>query len=176
MLRVPCLVIQSFPTLCDHMDCSPPDSSVHGKSPGKNTGVGCYALFQRIVPTQGLKPGLLHCSRFFAVWATREAWLPVIQEDIATVFYSASYKIYSLLVHLSFLFGQIKMWSNIVFILLLYSWIICYTIIIFFCQNNLFVKLPLCFSLTYIILLPSCVNSFTVLFLLIMLGIVSSIS
>ena len=26
------------------MDCSPPGSSVHGDSPGKNTGVGCHAL------------------------------------------------------------------------------------------------------------------------------------
>ena len=28
---------------CDPMDCSPPGSSVHGYSPGKNTAVGCYA-------------------------------------------------------------------------------------------------------------------------------------
>ena len=41
------------------MDCSLPDSSVHGDSPGKNTGVGCYALLQGIFPIQGLKPGLL---------------------------------------------------------------------------------------------------------------------
>ena len=35
-----CSVAQSCPTLCDPMDCSPPGSSVHGDSPGKNTGVG----------------------------------------------------------------------------------------------------------------------------------------
>ena len=29
-------------------------------SPGKNTGVGCHFLLQRIFPTQGLNPGLLH--------------------------------------------------------------------------------------------------------------------
>ena len=28
------------------MDSSPPGSSVHGDSPGKNTGVGCHALLQ----------------------------------------------------------------------------------------------------------------------------------
>ena len=28
------------------MDCSLPGSSVHGDSPGKNTGVGCHALLQ----------------------------------------------------------------------------------------------------------------------------------
>ena len=28
--EVKLLVVQSFPTLCDAMNCSPPDSSVHG--------------------------------------------------------------------------------------------------------------------------------------------------
>ena len=45
------LVAQSCLTLCDPMDCSPSDSSVHGDSPGKNTGVGCHALLQGIFPT-----------------------------------------------------------------------------------------------------------------------------
>ena len=45
------------------MDCSPPGASVHGHSPGKNTGVGCHALLQGIFPTQGSNSGLHHCSR-----------------------------------------------------------------------------------------------------------------
>ena len=56
-----CLVAQSCPTLCNPMDHSPPGSSVHRDSPGKNTGVGCYVLLQEIITTQGLNPGLLHC-------------------------------------------------------------------------------------------------------------------
>ena len=40
------------------MDSSPPGSSVHGDSPGKNTGVGCHVLLQGIFPTQGSNPGL----------------------------------------------------------------------------------------------------------------------
>ena len=43
------------------MDYSPPGSSVHGDSPGMNTGVGCHALLQGIFLTQGiqgLNPGL----------------------------------------------------------------------------------------------------------------------
>ena len=56
-----CSGAQLCPTLCDPMDCSPPGSSVHGDSPGKNIGVGCLALLQGIFPTQGLNPGLLHC-------------------------------------------------------------------------------------------------------------------
>ena len=50
-----CLPAQSCLTLCDPMDCSPPGSSVHGNSPGKNIGVGCHALLQRI-PNPGIKP------------------------------------------------------------------------------------------------------------------------
>ena len=60
-MAVLCLVPQSRLSLCDPMDCSPPGSSVHGDSPGKNTGVGSHALLQGIFPTQGLNPGLLHC-------------------------------------------------------------------------------------------------------------------
>ena len=44
-------------------DCSPPGSSVHGDSPGKNAGVGCHFFLQGIFPTPGLKPGLPHCRR-----------------------------------------------------------------------------------------------------------------
>ena len=38
-------------------------ATVHGVSSGKNSGVGCYSLLQRIFPTQGLNPGLLHYRR-----------------------------------------------------------------------------------------------------------------
>ena len=43
--------------------CSPPGSSVHGDSPGKNSGVSCHALLQGIFPTQGSNLGLSHCRR-----------------------------------------------------------------------------------------------------------------
>ena len=46
-------LLQSCPTLCDTMDCSPPGSSVQGDSPGKNTRVDCRALLQGFFPTQG---------------------------------------------------------------------------------------------------------------------------
>ena len=55
------LVAQLCLTLCDLMDCSPPRSSVHGNSPGKNTGVGCHALLQGMFPIQVSNPGLPHC-------------------------------------------------------------------------------------------------------------------
>jgi len=52
-----------FPTLCDPKDCSPPGSSVHGDSPGKNTGVDGHALLQGILSTQGSNPGFPHCRQ-----------------------------------------------------------------------------------------------------------------
>ena len=58
-----CLVIQPCPTLCDPVDCHLSGPSVHGDSPGKNTGVGCHSVLQGIFPTQGSNPGLPHCSQ-----------------------------------------------------------------------------------------------------------------
>ena len=56
------LVPKLGPTLWDTMASSPPGSSVQD-FPGRNTGVGCHFLFQRIFPTQGSNLGLLHCRR-----------------------------------------------------------------------------------------------------------------
>ena len=38
-------------SLCNPKDCSPPGSSVHRDSPGKNAGLGCSALLQGIFLT-----------------------------------------------------------------------------------------------------------------------------
>ena len=67
-------VTQSCPTLCDPKGYSPPGSSVHGDSPGKNTRVGCHALLQGIFPTQGSNPGLLHCRRI--LYGLSHQWNP----------------------------------------------------------------------------------------------------
>ena len=69
--QVLCLVAQSCLTLCNPKDCSPPGSSVHGDSPGKNTGAGCHALLQRIFPTQGSNPGLPH-SRWILYYLSHQ--------------------------------------------------------------------------------------------------------
>ena len=63
-LSVCAKLLQLWATLCDHMDCSPVGSSVHGDSPGQNTGVGCHGLLQGIFPTQGRNHllSLLHCQ------------------------------------------------------------------------------------------------------------------
>ena len=68
-----CLVAQSCPALCNPLECGPPGSSVHGDSPGKNTGVGCHA------PSRGYSQSRdqiqISCiaGKFFTIWATREA-------------------------------------------------------------------------------------------------------
>ena len=50
-----CLVAQLYPTLCNPMGCSPPVSSVHGVSPGKNTsGLLCPPPGDH--PTPGIEP------------------------------------------------------------------------------------------------------------------------
>ena len=58
-----CCVLSRSVILCDPMNCRPPGSSVHGDSPGKNTGVGCHALLQGIFPSQRSNPGLPHCGQ-----------------------------------------------------------------------------------------------------------------
>ena len=69
------------------MDCSPPGSSVHGNSPGKNTGVDYHALFQGVFPTQGLNPSRLHCSQI--LYHLSHDGSPRILEWVAYPFSSA---------------------------------------------------------------------------------------
>ena len=55
--------LQLCMTLCNTVDFNSPGSSVHGGSPGENTGMGCHVLLQGIFPTQGSNLhlwGLLH--------------------------------------------------------------------------------------------------------------------
>ena len=63
ILLMLCFSLSVRLTLCDPMDCSPPGSSVHGDSLGKNTRVSCHALLQGIFQTQELNPGLSHCRQ-----------------------------------------------------------------------------------------------------------------
>ena len=55
-LALVCLVAWSCLTLCHPVDRKPPGSSVHGDSPGKNTGGGCHALPQGNLPNPGIEP------------------------------------------------------------------------------------------------------------------------
>ena len=50
------LVAESCPTLCSPVESSPPDSSVHGDSPGKNTGVENMCPPPEDPPNPGIEP------------------------------------------------------------------------------------------------------------------------
>jgi len=50
------------------MDCSPPVSSVHGDSPGKNTGRGCYAL--QMVTSKTQKISIVEDVEKWETWGT----------------------------------------------------------------------------------------------------------
>ena len=68
---------QSYLTLCNPTDCSPPGSSVQDSS-GKSTGVGCSVLFKGVFLTQGSNPCLLSpalAGGFFTTSTSLEALL-----------------------------------------------------------------------------------------------------
>ena len=81
-----CLVTQLCLTLCDLVDCSCHATVGHvdGDSPGKNTGVGCHALLQGILPTQGSNPDLPHCRWILYRLSHQES--PRILERVAYPF------------------------------------------------------------------------------------------
>ena len=58
--------------LCDPMDCSPPGSSVHGDSPGKNIGVAISSSKGSSWPKDRTQVSHI-AGRFFTIWATQKA-------------------------------------------------------------------------------------------------------
>ena len=70
--------LPSCPTLCGPMDCSPPGFSVHGNSPGKNTGVGCPAHLQGIFLTEGLNLCLLCLRHWQVLYHWRQLGSPLV--------------------------------------------------------------------------------------------------
>ena len=76
IISVCALPLQLYLTLWDPTDWSPPISSVHEDSPGKNTREGCHALLQGIFLTQGWNLCvlcLLHWKWILYHWARGEA-------------------------------------------------------------------------------------------------------
>ena len=54
-----CSASESYWTLCDIIDCSPPGSSVHGIFLARILDRGCHFLLQGIFPIQGSNLHLL---------------------------------------------------------------------------------------------------------------------
>ena len=70
------LCAQSCLTLCNPLDCSPPGFSVHGDSPGKNTGVGGHFFYRGSSQPRDrtqVSPAFLHWRQILYGWAIREA-------------------------------------------------------------------------------------------------------
>ena len=74
----------------------PPGSSVHGMLQVRILEWGCHALLQRIFPTQGSNPGLLHCRQILYIfhyivlkkWTVKSKFEPVtikIYKNIAPI-------------------------------------------------------------------------------------------
>ena len=63
--RIWCCVLPlvSLIWLCDPRDCSAPGLSVHGDTPGRNTGVGSLSLLEGIFLTHESSQGLPHCCK-----------------------------------------------------------------------------------------------------------------
>ena len=78
LLSLKSLSAQSCLMLCDPMDCSPPGSSVHVDSPGKNTEVGCCFLLQAPFPIQESNPHPLHRLRQMSFYPLRDLGKPYL--------------------------------------------------------------------------------------------------
>ena len=101
------LVTQSHPTLWVSMDCNPPVCSVHGDSPGGNTGVGGHALLQGIFRNQGLNTGLPHWGWSLGISLS---YLPFITKTILfSLYFTTNTTIYSLILLLP---SWKVLWSN----------------------------------------------------------------
>ena len=76
-LKVKVKSAQSFPTLCDPVDCSPPGSSVHGILQARILEWVAIS-FSRISSQPRDQTQVSHiAARCFNLWATREALIPI---------------------------------------------------------------------------------------------------
>ena len=67
------LVTQSCPTLCDPMDCSPLDVSVHGILQARILDWAAFPFYRGSSWPRDRTQVSCTAGRFFAIWATREA-------------------------------------------------------------------------------------------------------
>ena len=76
LLKVKVLVAQSCPTLCDPVDCSPPDSSVHRIFQAKILEWRAISFSKRSSRPRDRTWVSGTAGRFFTIWATEEAKSP----------------------------------------------------------------------------------------------------
>ena len=86
------LVAQSYPTLCNPMDCSPPGSSVHGFSKQEYWRVAMRSSRRCSRPRN---PTWVSCiaGGFFTIWVTREfLWTVTYQDLLSMGFFKQEYQ------------------------------------------------------------------------------------
>ena len=71
------LVAPSCLTLCYSMECGPPGLLCTWNFPGKNTKVSCHSLLRGSSWPKAWTQASCIAGRFFTVWITREAALPL---------------------------------------------------------------------------------------------------
>ena len=74
------LIAQSYLTLCDFMDCSPPGSSVHGIFQSRILEWVSIPFSRGSHRPRDWTPVSCIAGRFFTIWATREAHIHAIHE------------------------------------------------------------------------------------------------
>ena len=80
-----CLVIKSCPTLCNPMDCSPPDSSVHGISQGRILEWVTISYSRDSSRTRDQTHISYVGRRILYHWATKETpWLWMHEQNLMT--------------------------------------------------------------------------------------------
>ena len=74
-----CLVAQSYPTLCDPMNYSPPSSSIQGIVQARILEWAVIPFLRGSSQPQGLNPpGLLHCGQILYCLRYQESLLPLV--------------------------------------------------------------------------------------------------
>ena len=98
---------QSYLTLCDPMDGSPPGSSVHGIFQVRILERVCHFLFQVTFPTQGFNLRLLHWQ-VDSLPLSLQGSPPLI---LSNIILSYGYTTFCLLIHLLMVIWAVPVWG-----------------------------------------------------------------
>ena len=111
MNKVKVLVTQSCPTLCDPTDCSPPGFSIHGILQARILEWIAIPFSRESSWPRDWTQVFCIASRFFAVWATREAQ-SVKSWTSKPNLYDISFSYWVTLHHSSIVFSSVHQFSR----------------------------------------------------------------
>ena len=81
-------------------------------SPGKNTGVGCHFLLQRIFPTQGSNLGLTHCRQMLYHLRHQGSLIESVMPSYLLILFHTLLLLFHTLLLLPSIFPSIRVFSN----------------------------------------------------------------